>query len=76
MMKQSNDLTLCYPFVGKILEDKYGTWDSVHCECSGYIDEDYSAVITSHCTKHESLKRIPWNEEFESQCLNSQIALI
>lgn len=76
MMNKSCDLVLCYPFIGRILEDKVGTWESCLCECSGYIDEDYAAIVTSHCQKHETLGRIPWNEEFESQCLNSDIALI
>jgi len=76
MMSQSSDLTLCYPFVGKILENNSGVWDSCLCECSGYIDEDYSAVITNHCKKHKTLNRIPWDQEFESQCLNSDIALV
>ena len=76
MMPLKNDLTLYYPLIGKIFEDKTGCWESGLCGCSGYIDENYDAVITDHCDRHQTIRRVVWNEEFESQCLSSDIALI
>ncbi len=45
-----------YPHLGIISEDHYGIWEAL-CGCSGYIDENYDAVISRHCQKHAKLKR-------------------
>ena len=54
------DLKHFYNEVGEVLEDQYGIWEAINCDCSGYIDEDYSLVITHKCPKHQDIDRVPW----------------
>lgn len=61
-------LTLHYPHIGKLEEISTGEWRAVKCDCSGYIDENYDAVITSRCNRHKHLRRIAWDKIFERQC--------
>lgn len=67
--KLEGDLTLCYKHIGIIFEDELGTWEANGCRCSGYIDENYDAVITDTCDKHDRFHRIPWDEKFERENL-------
>lgn len=56
-----NDLPkLNYDILGKIDENIEGIWIS-DCGCSGFIDENFDAVITDNCRKHKALKRIKWH---------------
>lgn len=50
---------LRYNMLGEIDEDDKGMWIA-ECGCSGYIDENFDAVITENCKKHERIKRIKW----------------
>ena len=55
-------MELQYPILGKIDEDRGGAWIA-KCGCSGYIDENYDAVIGHSCKIHKRLKRIKWKNE-------------
>jgi len=50
---------LQYPILGELDEDNKGMWIA-KCGCSGYIDENYDAVITHNCITHRTIKRIEW----------------
>ena len=52
-------MKLQYDILGQIDEDEIGAWIA-NCGCSGYIDENYDAVITENCKKHQNVERIKW----------------
>ena len=58
---------LYYPYLGKLETNFTGEWWAT-CGCSGYIDENYDAVITARCSKHKHIRRIAWDKLFEKQC--------
>jgi len=49
-----------YDIVGNV-DNKDNMALATDCDCSGYIDENYSFVITHHCEKHKNLDKIPWH---------------
>lgn len=49
-------MKLNYDELGEIDEDEKGTWEA-KCGCSGYIDENFEAVITENCTQHRRIER-------------------
>lgn len=53
---KGGELVLKYPKIGIVYEAIGGMWGAKDCTCSGYIDENYDAVITYVCKKHTSLK--------------------
>jgi hypothetical protein len=53
-----------YPPIGRIEENETGEWWATNCKCAGYIDENWDAVITSHCKKHRLLDRVKWNPDY------------
>ena len=55
-----------YDMLGTIDIDEKGFWVA-YCGCSGYIEENYDAIITDRCGLHKNIKKIGWQQRMPIQ---------